>query len=99
MLGVIIVGSLLAAADVYGAPGPCAAIARALSPAGAVFYNGSARYVADMDHWMTSSSQQAACAVEPGSAADVSAILKIVGQTRTLFAVCATTHLCVPWPS
>ncbi|KAJ7452893.1 FAD-binding domain-containing protein [Mycena latifolia] len=51
---------------------------------------------ADIGHWATSSIQAAACSVEPGTAADVSVILQILGTTRTPFAVKGGGHTSNP---
>ncbi|KAI0050408.1 FAD-binding domain-containing protein [Auriscalpium vulgare] len=51
-----------------------------------------ANYSADNEHWAASSSAVSACSVEPGSAADVGQILKIVGATKTPFAVKGGGH-------
>ncbi|KAJ6533800.1 FAD dependent oxidoreductase [Mycena vulgaris] len=69
----------------------CAKIQRAVSPASNV---GLAR--ADITHWATSSTQEAACTVEPGTAADVSAIIRLVGATKTPFAVKGGGHTSNP---
>ncbi|KAJ7730429.1 hypothetical protein B0H16DRAFT_1677064 [Mycena metata] len=52
----------------------------------------SANYTADIAHWATSSEQASACSVEPGTAADVSTILQILGSTRTPFGVKGGGH-------
>ncbi|KAJ7729590.1 FAD-binding domain-containing protein [Mycena metata] len=64
----------------------CTQIQQAISSASAVYYPGSANYTADVAHWVTSSIDPSACTVEPGTAADVSTIIKLLGQTRTPFA-------------
>ncbi|KAJ7091867.1 FAD dependent oxidoreductase [Mycena belliarum] len=72
----------------------CADIEKLISPASAVYYpnDTSAHYAADVAHWAASSSQVAACSVEPGTAVDVSKILKLIGRTRTPFAVRGAGH-------
>ncbi|KAJ7027700.1 FAD dependent oxidoreductase [Mycena alexandri] len=70
----------------------CASIQHAISSASAVFYPGSANYTADNAHWVTSSNQISACTVEPGSTADVSKILQLVGAARAPFAVKGGGH-------
>ncbi|KAH8987977.1 FAD dependent oxidoreductase [Lactarius hatsudake] len=52
----------------------------------------STQYNADIEHSIISSSQVSTCSVEPGSAADVSVILRILGSTRTPFAVKGGGH-------
>ncbi|KAI9439708.1 FAD-binding domain-containing protein [Lactarius indigo] len=72
--------------------GTCHRIAAAISNASEVFYPHSAQYVSDITHPYASSSQASACSVEPGSADDVSRILRIIGSTRTPFAVKGGGH-------
>ncbi|KAJ7462427.1 FAD-binding domain-containing protein [Mycena latifolia] len=76
----------------------CAQIQKAISPASAVYYPGDAlgHYDADIAHWAFSSTQAAVCAVEPGTAADVSVILKLLGSTKTPFAVKGGGHTLNP---
>lgn len=68
----------------------CKQIARTVSRASAVFYpklGFDANYKLDIQHWATTSTQESVCSVEPGSAADVAKIIRILGATRTPFAV------------
>ncbi|KAI9437989.1 FAD-binding domain-containing protein [Lactarius indigo] len=70
----------------------CRRIANAISDCSQVFYPNSTQYNSDIAHAIVSSSQASACSVEPGSAADVSVILRILGSTRTPFAVKGGGH-------
>ncbi|KAN0133064.1 FAD-binding domain containing protein [Lactarius tabidus] len=70
----------------------CLSIASAISNSSQVFYPNSTQYIADIEHAIISSTQESACSVEPGSAADVGAILHILGSTRTPFAVKGGGH-------
>ncbi|KAH9013689.1 FAD-binding domain-containing protein [Lactarius hengduanensis] len=70
----------------------CRRIASAISNSSQLFYPNSTQYNADIEHAGVSSSQVSACSVEPGSAADVSVILRILGSTRTPFAVKGGGH-------
>ncbi|TFY66021.1 hypothetical protein EVG20_g5059 [Dentipellis fragilis] len=70
----------------------CQSIASAVSPASGVFYPGSSSYTADISHWANSSSQNSVCSVEPGTVQDVSAILQILGTSRTPFGVKGGGH-------
>ncbi|KAH9025722.1 FAD-binding domain-containing protein [Lactarius deliciosus] len=70
----------------------CRRIASAISNSSQLFYPNSTQYDADNEHAIVSSSQVSACSVEPGSAADVSVILRILGSTRTPFAVKGGGH-------
>ncbi|KAJ7027714.1 FAD-binding domain-containing protein [Mycena alexandri] len=71
----------------------CTKIQRAVSAASAVFYPGSANYTAGNAHWVSSSTQSSACTVEPGTGADVSVILQLLGSTKTPFAVKGGGHI------
>lgn len=53
------------------------------------FYN-------DIQHYMTSSTQTPMCVVEPKTNADMSTILKLVGSSRTPFAVKSGGHASNP---
>ncbi|EIN06221.1 FAD-binding domain-containing protein [Punctularia strigosozonata HHB-11173 SS5] len=72
--------------------GTCVDIARAISSASAVFYPGSLKYASDISHSIGSSSQNSACSVEPGTAEDVGVILRLLGNSRTPFAVKGGGH-------
>ncbi|KAJ7057508.1 FAD dependent oxidoreductase [Mycena amicta] len=89
---------LLSAAARGSASHVCAQIQRTVSSATTVYYPAElhGNYSQDIQHWMSSSTQASDCSVEPGTAADVSIILKIVGQTRTPFAVKGGGHASNP---
>ncbi|KAH8982960.1 FAD dependent oxidoreductase [Lactarius akahatsu] len=70
----------------------CRSIADAISNSSQLFYPNSTQYNADIEHAIISSTQVSACSVEPGSAADVSVVLRILGSTRTPFAVKGGGH-------
>ncbi|SJL13201.1 related to 6-hydroxy-D-nicotine oxidase [Armillaria ostoyae] len=70
----------------------CQSIADAVSSATDVYYPGSSSYVADNEHYATSSSQASNCSVEPGSAEDVGIILNILGKTKTPFGIKGGGH-------
>ncbi|KAK0229800.1 hypothetical protein EDD85DRAFT_972330 [Armillaria nabsnona] len=70
----------------------CRRIANKVSSATDVYYPGSSSYVADNEHYATSSSQVSKCSVEPGSAEDVGIILAILGKTETPFGVKGGGH-------
>ncbi|KAH9015946.1 FAD-binding domain-containing protein [Lactarius deliciosus] len=74
----------------------CHRIAAAVSNASEVFYPHSAQYISDITHAYASSSELSTCSVEPGSAGDVSKILRIIGSTRTPFAVKGGGHATNP---
>ncbi|KAH9042472.1 FAD-binding domain-containing protein [Lactarius pseudohatsudake] len=67
--------------------GTCNQIAEAVSDASQVFFPPSTQYLSDIFHFVPSSTQESACSVEPGTAEDVSKILRILGSTRTPFAI------------
>lgn len=74
----------------------CAAIAAKIS--GDVYYplSLSANYINDIEHYMTSSSETPLCVVEVDTAQDVSEVLKLVGPSRTPFAVKSGGHASNP---
>ncbi|KAK0499173.1 hypothetical protein EDD18DRAFT_1070573 [Armillaria luteobubalina] len=71
----------------------CQHIADEVSSATDVYYPGSSSYVADNEHYATSSSQASKCSVQPGSAEDVGVILGILGETKTPFGVKGGGHV------
>ncbi|KAH8112912.1 FAD-binding domain-containing protein [Phellopilus nigrolimitatus] len=74
----------------------CKQIADNVSSLSDVYYPLSVQYSSDIAHWASSSSQSSACSVEPGSAADVGAILRILGSAQTPFAVKGGGHTSNP---
>lgn len=56
----------------------------------------SLNFLEDTEHYMSSSSETPLCVVEVTSAEDVSEVLKIVGATRTPFAVKSGGHASNP---
>ncbi|CAL1714340.1 unnamed protein product [Somion occarium] len=74
----------------------CEQIAKAVSSASDVWWPLSFHYAKDVSHWASSSSDLAACAVEPGSAQDVGIILQILGANQTPFAVKGGGHASNP---
>ncbi|KAH8996310.1 FAD-binding domain-containing protein [Lactarius akahatsu] len=76
--------------------GPCDQIAKAVSNASQVFFPPSTQYLSDIYHYAPSSTQESACSVEPGTTEDVSKILRILGSTRTPFAVKGGGHATNP---
>ncbi|KAJ7655937.1 hypothetical protein B0H17DRAFT_1098624 [Mycena rosella] len=90
--------SLLALASGGLALHICAEIAQAVSSTSHVYYPTDllGHYSADIAHWASSSTQLAACTVEPGTAADVSVIIKLLGATQTPFAVKGGGHTANP---
>ncbi|KAH9060550.1 FAD-binding domain-containing protein [Lactarius vividus] len=76
--------------------GTCDKIAKAVSDASKVFFPPSTQYLSDISHYAPSSSQESACSVEPGTTEDVSKILRILGSTRTPFAVKGGGHATNP---
>ncbi|KAF4621264.1 hypothetical protein D9613_000225 [Agrocybe pediades] len=75
------------------APDPvCLQIQKVISRASAVFLPGDEHYASGIAHWASSSSQNSTCVMEPGSSKDVAAVLRIVGQHETPFAVKGGGH-------
>ena len=57
----------------------CTQIKGAISSASAVYFPGAGSYTTDIEHWTTSSTQNATCSVEPGTTEDVAAIVSPIG--------------------
>lgn len=74
----------------------CHRIAAVISNVSEVFFPPTPQYVSDISHTYASSSEASTCSVEPGSADDVSLILRIIGSTRTPFAVKGGGHASNP---
>ncbi|KAI0260602.1 FAD dependent oxidoreductase [Gloeopeniophorella convolvens] len=74
----------------------CNSISAAMPDPSQVSFPGSSQYTADIAHMYASSSAASACSVEPSSAEDVTAILRILGSTRTPFAVKGGGHATNP---
>ncbi|KAI0290493.1 FAD-binding domain-containing protein [Russula brevipes] len=74
----------------------CNQIAAAISGASEVFYPCAAQYWSDISHFSPLNFEVSACSVEPGSAEDVSKILRILGSSRTPFAVKGGGHASNP---
>jgi FAD/FMN-containing dehydrogenase len=70
----------------------CIDIQNAVSGASLVSYPGSTGYSSDIDHWALTNEAASACSVEPGTTADLSKIMEIIGLTRTPFAVKGGGH-------
>ncbi|PBK85372.1 FAD dependent oxidoreductase [Armillaria gallica] len=70
----------------------CQLIADEVSSATDVYYPGSSSYIADNEHYATSSLQVSKCSVEPGSADDVGIILGILGKMKTPFGIKGGGH-------
>ncbi|ESK94352.1 hypothetical protein Moror_8217 [Moniliophthora roreri MCA 2997] len=65
----------------------CSQIEGSISSASGVYYFGHPLYFKAISHWASSSAESSDCSVEPGNVEDLGTILKIVGSTRTPFAV------------
>ncbi|KAF9031934.1 hypothetical protein BJ165DRAFT_1535283 [Panaeolus papilionaceus] len=70
----------------------CVRIEHAVSSSSGVYYFGHPLYFKGVSHWASSSSELSKCVVEPGTAEDVAKLLKIVGETKTPFAVKGGGH-------
>ena len=68
-------GSLISVSAATSYVDTCQRIAGAISLASNVYYPGSQEYSTDISHFMSSSTQNAICSVEPGTAADVGTIV------------------------
>ncbi|OCH91179.1 FAD-binding domain-containing protein [Obba rivulosa] len=74
----------------------CKQIAGSISSASDVFFPLEFQYNNDIAHWASSSTQNAVCSIEPGTAEDVGVILQILGETQTPFAVKGGGHASNP---
>ncbi|KAI0260011.1 FAD-binding domain-containing protein [Gloeopeniophorella convolvens] len=70
----------------------CTQLERVVSRASQVSYPPMVQYVADNDHWFTSSMDFSVCTVEPGTSKDVGAIIRTLGKLRVPFAVKSGGH-------
>ncbi|KZW04131.1 FAD-binding domain-containing protein [Exidia glandulosa HHB12029] len=73
----------------------CNSIATAFagsSSGAAVYWPGAPEYTLAIEHWLLSSIEQPACVAEPANAKDVGHTLRLVGATRTPFAVKGGGH-------
>ncbi|KAJ8514775.1 hypothetical protein ONZ45_g7719 [Pleurotus djamor] len=92
--------SILAVASTAMALTPkevCNNIKAAVSSSSDVYFPiNLVKYNEGISHWAVSSTQRSACVVEPGTAEDVSVIIKQVGETRTPFAIKGGGHTTNP---
>ncbi|KAH9930868.1 FAD-binding domain-containing protein [Fomitopsis serialis] len=65
----------------------CEEIAAAISSESDIYYPSTLQYTAANFHWLSSSTQQSTCTVEPGNVEDVGAVLKVLGENQTPFGV------------
>ncbi|TFK34307.1 FAD-binding domain-containing protein [Crucibulum laeve] len=71
----------------------CSQIAHVTTPGTKVYYPGHNLYAEGISHWANGSgTQESKCVVEPVSADDIGSILKVIGATRTPFAVKGSGH-------
>ncbi|KAL5514573.1 hypothetical protein ACEPAG_1889 [Sanghuangporus baumii] len=70
----------------------CRDIEGVISDASDVFYPLQSDYTTGIEHWASSSTQDSACSVEPGTAEDVGKILQVIAKNRTPFAVKGGGH-------
>ncbi|CAD6893252.1 unnamed protein product [Tilletia caries] len=74
----------------------CKAIQAFISNASAIYAFGSSEYSAGIKHYFSSSDFNSQCSVEPATAADVSAILKVLGTSNSTFAIRGGGHSTAP---
>ncbi|KAJ7108942.1 FAD dependent oxidoreductase [Mycena crocata] len=93
----ILVATLVLASSTFGLE-ICDRIQSGISSASAVYYSTDVQgnYTQDLSHWALSSTQSSLCTVEPGTADDVSTIIRLLGSTRTPFAVKGGGHTMNP---
>ncbi|CAD6899971.1 unnamed protein product [Tilletia laevis] len=74
----------------------CKAIQSVISNASAIHAPGDVKYTAQIKHWCSSGDIFSRCSIEPATAADVSAILKVLATSNSSFAVRGAGHSCAP---
>ncbi|KAL4063633.1 hypothetical protein V8B97DRAFT_2026278 [Scleroderma yunnanense] len=74
----------------------CQGIAAVVSNSSSVYYPGSLPYIGDVSHWASSSSQNATCSFEPGTAEDLGMALNIIAALRQPFAIKGGGHTTNP---
>ncbi|KAK0543977.1 hypothetical protein OC846_006223 [Tilletia horrida] len=74
----------------------CKAIQAVLSNSSSIYAPGSKQYSKDVKHWCSSTDVYSQCSVEPGSAADIAAILKVLANSTATFGVIGGGHSCAP---
>ncbi|KAG9308233.1 FAD-binding domain-containing protein [Chiua virens] len=74
----------------------CQEIASSISAASDVYDQTSPKYLKDIKHWTSWSTQFAACSFEPGTPEDVGIALRIIARTRMPFAVKGGGHATNP---
>ncbi|ESK87593.1 hypothetical protein Moror_1951 [Moniliophthora roreri MCA 2997] len=96
----VLVSSLVSAAPSGGYTETCKEIEERVSSASAVAYPGSEQYETDIFHPYSSSAQESACTVQPGTPEDAALILSIVGERQTPYGVKSGGHTTNPgWSS
>ncbi|KAI3607394.1 hypothetical protein WG66_004638 [Moniliophthora roreri] len=96
----VLVSSLVSAAPSGGYTETCKEIEERVSSASAVAYPGSEQYEIDIFHPYSSSAQESACTVQPGTPEDAALILSIVGERQTPYGVKSGGHTTNPgWSS
>ncbi|EPS98357.1 hypothetical protein FOMPIDRAFT_83615 [Fomitopsis schrenkii] len=74
----------------------CEEIAAAISSASEVFYPADWGYIATNFHWLSSSTQQSYCSVEPGTVEDLGAVLRTLSENDVQFGVRGGGHTANP---
>ncbi|TFY60516.1 hypothetical protein EVJ58_g5106 [Rhodofomes roseus] len=85
-----IANAISSASEVFYSRMPTSLLA--LDPPDGTVYAADPSYLADIAHYSISSTEEAVCSVEPGTAEDVGTILTIVGSTSTPFGVKSGGH-------
>lgn len=83
-------------ANAASATDACQGIAALVSNSSGVYYPGSLPYIGDISHWASSSSQNATCAFEPGTAEDLGLGLNVISALRQPFAIKSGGHTTNP---
>ncbi|KAI6031512.1 hypothetical protein BKA83DRAFT_4201415 [Pisolithus microcarpus] len=85
-----------ALANPTSAADACQQIAASVSNSSGVYYPGTLPYPRGVTHWASSSSQNATCSFEPGTAEDLGKAINVISTLRTPFAVKGGGHTTNP---
>lgn len=94
VLAALVLSAQQAAAGLIAGPAlTCKTISDTVSSASSIVYPLQAlTFSNDIDHWFLSSKQVPTCVLEVGSPGDLSIAMKIIGDTRTPFALMSGGH-------
>ncbi|KAL9936591.1 hypothetical protein V8E36_004659 [Tilletia maclaganii] len=74
----------------------CSAIKAVISNSSGIYAPGSSQYEAQVNHYCSSSTIRSKCSAEPGTPEDLAAILNVLADSNSTFAVRGAGHSCAP---